>query len=89
MGGTFKFLGRSPTGVQIPHLLLINKHRIMLVWILILTLLVALMFIVLVILGITILKHIEIVEEEVKEICCRTAFIQGMVEAISDMVRNE
>ena len=79
MEGTFKFLGRSPTGVQIPHLLLINKHRIMLVWILILTLLVALMFIVLVILGITILKHIEIVE----------GMIQGIIEAISDMIRNE
>jgi hypothetical protein len=51
----------------------------MLVWILILTLLVVLMFIVLVILGITILKHIEIVE----------GMIQGITEAISDMVRNE
>lgn len=60
----------------------------MLVWILILTLLVALMFIVLVILGITILKHIEIVKEGIKEICCRTAFIQGIVEAIADIVRN-
>lgn len=60
----------------------------MLVWILILTLLVVLMFIVLVILGITILKHIEIVEEMIKEICGRAAFIHGMVEAISDMIRE-
>lgn len=49
----------------------------MLVWILILTLLVALMFIVLVILGITILKHIEIVE----------GTIQGIIKAISDMIK--
>lgn len=60
----------------------------MLVWILILTLLVVLMFIVLVILGITILKYIEIVEEMIKEICGRAAFTQGMVEAISDMIRE-
>lgn len=61
----------------------------MLVWILILTLLVVLMFIVLVILGITILKHIETIEEEIKEVCCRTPFIQGIVEAIADMVKKE
>ena len=57
------------------------------VWILILTSLMVLMFIVLVILGITILKHIESIENEVKYIYRRIPLIQGTVEAISDMVR--
>lgn len=67
---------------------LTKLNDIMLVWILILTFLVVLMFIVLVVLGLTILKHIEAIEEEIKDICCRTPFIQGIVEAIADMVRK-
>lgn len=57
------------------------------IWVLILTLLMVLMFLVIVVLGFIILKHIESLENEVKDIYNRIPFIQGMIEAISDMVR--
>ena len=60
----------------------------MIVWVLILTLLMVLMFLVIVVLGFIILKHIESLENEIKDIYNRIPFIQGMVEAISDMVRK-
>lgn len=60
----------------------------MLVWIIVLTLLVVLMFIVLIVLGLTILKHLESMQNIINDICNRAAFTQGMAEAIASMVRE-